>query len=106
MTNAQIPAGLFKAVNVRDVRMVQRGKCLRFTVNRASLSGSFANESGRTFSATSRLSFVSRARKYLSHPTFADGRGDRVDAKSRAGGERQLSWINVRDDSTDGIAPQ
>jgi hypothetical protein len=53
---------LVKAVNVRDVRMVSDASVCASRVNRARRSASLANESGRTLSATSRLSFVSRAR--------------------------------------------
>jgi hypothetical protein len=55
-------------------------------VNRASRSASRANESGRTFSATSRFSLVSRPHN-LAHSAFADQRGDLVDAETRAGSE-------------------
>ena len=59
-------------------------------VNRASRSGSLANESGRTFSATSRFSFVSRARYTCAHAAFANLGGDFVDAEAGAGSEGQL----------------
>ena len=55
-------AGFFEAVDVRDIRMVQRRERLRFALNRARRSGSLANASGRTLIATSRSNFVSRAR--------------------------------------------
>ena len=59
-------------------------------VNRARRSGSFAKESGRTLSATSRFELrVARAID-LSHAPFADRRGDFVDAETGAGGERQI----------------
>ena len=55
-------ARLFDAVDVRDVGMIQRGERHRLTLNRPSRSGSLAKVSGRTLMATSRFSFVSRAR--------------------------------------------
>ena len=61
-------------------------------MNRASRSASLANESGRILSATSRLSFVSRARYTCAHAAFADLRGDFVDAEAGAGSEGQ--WCN------------
>jgi hypothetical protein len=48
---------------VRDVRVIDGRQRLRFACESRKPIGSEANESGRTFSATSRLSFVSRARK-------------------------------------------
>ena len=54
--------GLFQAVNVRDIRMVQDASVCASRVNRASRSASLPNRSGRTLSATSRFSLVSRAR--------------------------------------------
>ena len=62
MTSARAPPRVFDAVDLRDVRMVQRGERLASRSNRASRSGSRANASGRILIATSRSSLVSRAR--------------------------------------------
>ena len=51
-----------EAVDLRDVRMVQRGEDCASRSKRASRSASAANGSGRTLIATSRCSFVSLAR--------------------------------------------
>ena len=70
-----------RPVNGADVRMIQRREDLRFALNRASRSASVANESGRTLMATSRFSFVSRARYTSPMPPapraerFRTGRG-------------------------------
>ena len=53
---------LFKPVDVRDVRMVQRRQHLRFALESRKAIGILREASGNTLIATSRLSFVSRAR--------------------------------------------
>ena len=50
------------AVDLRDVRVIERGKELRLALEAASRSGSVAKAPGRTLMATSRCSFVSCAR--------------------------------------------
>ena len=55
--------GFLEAVDVRDVRMVERGERLRFALEpRQPLGIVRKRRRAATFSATSRLSFVSRAR--------------------------------------------
>jgi hypothetical protein len=49
-------------VNVRDVRVVQRGEDLRFALEAGEAIGIGGEGLGQDFSATSRFSFVSRAR--------------------------------------------
>ena len=71
----------------RDVRMVQRGERLRFAREPRQAIGVVRERSGRTLIATSRSSFVSRARKTCAHAAFANVRGDFVDAETRAGSE-------------------
>ena len=53
---------VFDAMNRRDVRMVQRREDARFALKRARRSGSLVKTRGRILIATSRASFVSRAR--------------------------------------------
>jgi hypothetical protein len=55
-------ARFFQAVDVRDIGMIEGRERPASRVNRAKRSGSLAKASGSTFSATSRLSFVSCAR--------------------------------------------
>jgi hypothetical protein len=55
-------ARVLEAVDLRDVRMIERREQMRSRRKRASRSGSVATPDGRTFSATSRSSLVSRAR--------------------------------------------
>ena len=59
---------------MRDVRMIQRSKHLRFTSKARDRSGSSTNAAGRTLSATSRSS-LRRGPVDLSHAASAD-RGD------------------------------
>ncbi|HEX9185638.1 MAG TPA: hypothetical protein VGB87_01110 [Vicinamibacteria bacterium] len=62
LEDERLPAvGLVEPVDLRDVGMVQRSEDLRFALEpREAVRGRRA--SGRTFRATSRPSFVSRAR--------------------------------------------
>jgi hypothetical protein len=54
---------VFQAVNGADIWMIERREDLSFTLEAGkSRSASSANSEGRTFKATVRLSFVSRAR--------------------------------------------
>ena len=55
-------AAVLEPVNRADVRMVERGQHLRFALEAGQAFGIGREGSGRIFSATSRLSFVSRAR--------------------------------------------
>ena len=55
--------GFFESVDLADVRVVQGGEDLASRRKRARRSGSTVKLSGSTFSATSRLNFLSRARK-------------------------------------------
>ncbi len=55
-------ARFFEAVDGRDVGMIQRGERLRFALEPCEPVGVAGEDSGRTFSATSRFSFSSRAR--------------------------------------------
>ena len=61
-SRARDAVSFFEAVDARDVRVIQRGQHLRFALEPRQALGSAANASGRTLIATSRLSFVSRAR--------------------------------------------
>ena len=56
------PVRVFEAVDVRDVGMVERRQHLRFAVEARQALRVVAKSSGRTLIATSRFSFVSRAR--------------------------------------------
>ena len=55
-------AGFFQAMDCAMFGWFSDASVWASRVNRANRSGSFANESGRILSATSRFSFVSRAR--------------------------------------------
>ena len=57
--------------------------------NRASRSASCANASGRILIATSRSSFVSRARIHLPHAAYADAGDNFVDTETCTGSKRQ-----------------
>ena len=67
-------AALLETVDVRDVRMIQRGERPRLAREPRERSGSLANESGRTLIATSRSSLVSRARYTSPMPPAPMGR--------------------------------
>ena len=54
--------GLLEPVDLRDVRVVQRGQHSGFALEPHQTIGIAGERSGRIFSATSRPSFVSRAR--------------------------------------------
>ena len=55
-------AGFFQAVDRRDIGMIERGQHLRFALESRHALGVAGEASGRTLSATSRFSLVSRAR--------------------------------------------
>ena len=57
-----VPPVVLQAIDLRDVRMVQRREDFGLALEARERSGSCAKSSGRTLRATSRLSFVSRAR--------------------------------------------
>ena len=83
-------AGLFEAVNVRDVRMVERGEGLGFTCENGRVGrGRSRTSPGGNFSATSRFSSLVSVARNLPHPAFADPRDDFIDAEARAGCEGQ-----------------
>ena len=88
------PPCLLEAVDVRDVRMIERREHLRLALKRASRSGSAANGSGRTLIATSRFSFVSRARYTSPIPPSPMRRGDFV---RRRVVPRFHCWLRSRD---------
>jgi hypothetical protein len=54
--------GVLEPINVRDVRMIERREKLRLALEAGAAVASPDTASGSTFSATSRLSLVSRAR--------------------------------------------
>ena len=83
------PTAVFEPVDGADVGMVQRGEDLRFALKRASRSESSANASGRILRATSRFSFVSRARYTSPMPPAPRAESDLVRAEAGAGGEGQ-----------------
>ena len=81
--------GLFEAVDVRDVRMIQRRERLRFAREPRERSASLANRSGRTLIATSRFEFrVARAID-LAHAAGPEGREDFVGAEASAEAQGQ-----------------
>ena len=85
--------GFFEAVDRRDVGMIQRGErsSLRVGTARAARDRC-ANASGRTLIATSRSSFVSRARYTSPMPPAPMGGEDFIGAEAGAGSEgHQLS---------------
>ena len=66
-------ATLFKTVDVRDVRVIERRKRLRFAIEAREPIGVAGERVGQDLRcATSRSSFVSRARIDLAHPADAD----------------------------------
>ena len=56
------PRRFLEAVDLRDVRMIERGEQARLALEARQALGIVATASGRTLMATSRSSFVSRAR--------------------------------------------
>ena len=62
MTRTRDAAGVFEAVDLRDVRMIERREHLRFTTETREAIGIVGDAGSRTLIATSRFSFVSRAR--------------------------------------------
>ena len=56
------PPPVFEAVDLRDVRMVQRGEHLRFALKRASRSGSLANDVGQHLERDVAIAASCRAR--------------------------------------------
>ena len=69
-----VPAVL-EPVDVRDVRVIQRGEHLRLSPEPRQPVGSPAIASGSTFSATSRFELRVARAVDLAHPAGADGRG-------------------------------
>ena len=86
---------VLEAVDLRDVRMVQRRErpALRAR-KRASRSGSAANASGRTLIATSRFSLRVARAIHLAHAARADQRDDFVSADTGAGSHSHRSIDN------------
>ena len=86
---------LLQAVDLRDVRMVQRGQVLASRSNRASRSGSCAKASGSTLIATCRPRFVSVARSHLAHAAHADLGGDLIRAEAGASSQSHGKWLRL-----------
>ena len=84
-------AGFFEAVDVRDVRMVQRRERLRFAREpREPVGVAGDRESGRTLDRDLAIQLrVARAID-LAHPADADAGDDFIDAETGAGSEGQV----------------
>jgi len=87
-----VPAFL-EAVDVRDVRMIQRGQRLRFARESREAVRIMREGIWQDLDRDVAVQFRIAGTVHLSHATFADRRGDVVDAEPRAGGKGQSLWI-------------
>ena len=85
MTRNGPASAVFEAVNVRDVRMVERGQHLRFAAEARQPFGSAATAGSSTLIATSRLSFGVARAIHLAHAAAADQRPNVIIAKLAPG---------------------
>ena len=78
---------------MRDVRVVERGERLRFAGEPGQPIRVVGEGVGQDLQRDIAIELRVAGPKHLSHPAFADLRGDFVDAEAGAGSEGQLSWI-------------
>ena len=94
MTSALHAAGLFKAVDVRDVRMIQRGEDLRFALETEPADlRQLAKESGSTLMRDVALQLRVMRPTHLAHAAFANQGGDFIGAEAAAGADGHLRRI-------------
>ena len=98
------PPLVLETIDRGNVRMVQRGEHFASRLKRARRSGSSANVSGRTLSATSRFSLVSRGAIHLAHAAGAEGaRGFHTGRGVVPGVRARRLGLYGRDACADGI---
>ena len=78
-------AGLFEAVDVRDVRMVERGEGLGFACESGESVAVVRERVRQDFHRDIAIELGVGRPVHLPHPAFAYLRGDFVDAEARAG---------------------
>ena len=79
----------FKAVDVRDVRMVQRGERLCFARETREAFGVARERVGQDFDRDVAIELRIARAIHLAHAACADVRDDFIDAEARAGAEGQ-----------------
>ncbi len=105
ITSARTPPALFEAVDVRDVRMIQRGEGLRFALEAREPVGVARERLGQDLDRDVAIELRVARPIDLAHAAFADLRGDFVDAETGAGseGHRERSDYTGRDSKEDGL---
>ena len=86
-------ARFLEAVNVRDVRMVQRRERLGFPCEPGEPFGIVSERVRQDFERDIAIELRVASLIDLSHPTFADRRSDFVHAEAGTRGEGQMMWI-------------
>ena len=86
-------ARFLETVNVGDIRVVQRGECVRFSCEPRQPIGITGEGVGKDLECHVAIELRVVGPVYLSHPSFADLSGDFVDAEAYAGCEGQQLWI-------------
>ncbi len=84
-----VPSDFSKPVDVRDVRMVQRGEDFRFALEPREAVSVTANDVRQHLDRDWRFRFVSRGAIDLTHAARADLGSDFIGAEARAGGKGQ-----------------
>ena len=84
-------AVFFEAVDVGDVRVVQRRERLGFAGEPCQPFGVAGEEVGQHFQRNVTIEGRVAGSVYLPHPAFANQRADFVDAEAGAGGEGQCA---------------
>ena len=109
ITSAMVPPDLFEAVDVRDVRMIQRrrGLPLRAEIARAARA-SAASDGRQDLDGDLALQLRVGGPIHLAHPAFADLGGDFVGAEAGAGSEGQSlrRGLYGPHGSPDGLTPE
>ena len=86
--------GVFEAVDLRDVRMIERRQDLGFALKRARRSGSAANGAGRTLMATSRFERRVTRAIHLAHAAGAEGGTDLIGAEAGTWRNGHRGWCS------------
>ena len=86
----------FEAIDRGDVRMIQRGQGLRFTLEARQAVCSVRERLGQDLDRDVAIQLCIARAKDMAHTPFADLGGDFIDAEARAGGECQTSGLYGR----------
>ena len=85
--------GFFEPVDLRDIGMIQRSKHLCFAGESRQAVGVVRERVGEDLDRDVAIQLRIAGSVNLSHPPFADRRGDLVDAETGARSERQVAGL-------------